>query len=131
MKLKALALSTLSFVILSAPMASAEKGGRKSRDNGREYYGQGGSGYRQTYGNGAYGLPPGLAKRDQLPPGLQKHLWKHGSLPPGLQKKVGPAYYSPYPVYAPLPVYVPYPAPHAVPHYNAPARTRIRISLDF
>ena len=31
------------------------------------------------------GLPPGLAKRDQLPPGLQKQLVKRGHLPPGLQ----------------------------------------------
>ncbi len=33
------------------------------------------------------GLPPGLAKRDELPPGLQKRLEKHGSLPPGLAKR--------------------------------------------
>ncbi len=33
------------------------------------------------------GLPPGLAKREQLPPGLQKHLERHGKLPPGLEKK--------------------------------------------
>jgi hypothetical protein len=36
------------------------------------------------------GLPPGLAKRESLPPGLQKHLQKNGTLPPGLQKKVQP-----------------------------------------
>lgn len=29
-------------------------------------------------------LPPGLAKRDDLPPGLKKQLVKRGSLPPGL-----------------------------------------------
>lgn len=34
--------------------------------------------YRET-------LPPGLAKRDQLPPGLKKQLVRRGSLPPGLQ----------------------------------------------
>jgi hypothetical protein len=34
------------------------------------------------------GLPPGLDKRESLPPGLEKHLRKRGSLPPGLQKKV-------------------------------------------
>ncbi len=33
------------------------------------------------------GLPPGLAKRDQLPPGLQKHLDERGALPPGLAKR--------------------------------------------
>jgi len=36
------------------------------------------------------GLPPGLAKRDQLPPGLEKQLVKRGQLPPGLQKKIHP-----------------------------------------
>lgn len=36
------------------------------------------------------GLPPGLAKREQLPPGLQRHLEKNGVLPPGLRKKVQP-----------------------------------------
>jgi hypothetical protein len=36
------------------------------------------------------GLPPGLAKQEQLPPGLQKQLVKNGTLPPGLQKKVEP-----------------------------------------
>src|SRR5262245_5176160 len=36
------------------------------------------------------GLPPGLAKREQLPPGLQKQLVRNGTLPPGLQKKVQP-----------------------------------------
>ncbi len=33
------------------------------------------------------GLPPGLAKRDHLPPGLQKHLDERGALPPGLAKR--------------------------------------------
>ncbi len=36
------------------------------------------------------GLPPGLAKKDRLPPGLEKQLRKRGTLPPGLQKKVQP-----------------------------------------
>ncbi len=35
-------------------------------------------------------LPPGLANRDSLPPGLQRQLAKNGTLPPGLQKKVQP-----------------------------------------
>ncbi|HWP57206.1 MAG TPA: hypothetical protein VNL14_04915 [Candidatus Acidoferrales bacterium] len=38
----------------------------------------------------ARGLPPGLAKRGKLPPGLQKHLERHGTLPPGLQKRLEP-----------------------------------------
>jgi len=36
------------------------------------------------------GLPPGLAKRDRLPPGLEKQLRERGTLPPGLQKKIQP-----------------------------------------
>ncbi|MCB9989570.1 MAG: hypothetical protein H6868_09615 [Rhodospirillales bacterium] len=30
-------------------------------------------------------MPPGLAKRDELPPGLQQHIEKNGVLPPGLE----------------------------------------------
>jgi hypothetical protein len=36
------------------------------------------------------GLPPGLAKRDRLPPGLERQLRQNGTLPPGLQKRVEP-----------------------------------------
>ena len=32
------------------------------------------------------GLPPGLAKRESLPPGLRKQLRERGELPPGLQR---------------------------------------------
>ena len=34
-----------------------------------------------------HGLPPGLAKRQHLPPGLQKHIERTGRLPPGLEKR--------------------------------------------
>lgn len=33
------------------------------------------------------GLPPGLARKEQLPPGLQKQLDRNGTLPPGLAKR--------------------------------------------
>lgn len=36
------------------------------------------------------GLPPGLAKRDRLPPGLEKQLRERGTLPPGLEKRMHP-----------------------------------------
>lgn len=42
------------------------------------------------YTSGRAGLPPGLAKKEKLPPGLQRQLRKKGKLPPGLQKKVQP-----------------------------------------
>ena len=32
-------------------------------------------------------MPPGLAKRDTLPPGLQMQIEKNGTLPPGLAKR--------------------------------------------
>ena len=35
-------------------------------------------------------LPPGLAKKDDLPPGLEKQLRVRGTLPPGLRKKMHP-----------------------------------------
>lgn len=35
-------------------------------------------------------LPPGLAKRESLPPGLQNQLRERGTLPPGLQKHLVP-----------------------------------------
>lgn len=47
------------------------------------------SGWFREPGNGS-GLPPGLAKRDRLPPGLERQLRERGSLPPGLQKKLVP-----------------------------------------
>ena len=36
------------------------------------------------------GLPPGLARREHLPPGLERHLERNGTLPPGLQRRVQP-----------------------------------------
>jgi hypothetical protein len=35
-------------------------------------------------------LPPGLAKKDKLPPGLEKQLERKGKLPPGLQHRLLP-----------------------------------------
>jgi Ni/Co efflux regulator RcnB len=42
--------------------------------------------YAERGGN----LPPGLAKKDRLPPGLEKQLVRNGTLPPGLQKRFYP-----------------------------------------
>ena len=36
-------------------------------------------------------MPPGLAKRNHLPPGHQKRIEKHGTLPPGLMRYHLPA----------------------------------------
>lgn len=46
-----------------------------------------GNGHGRGHGGG---LPPGLAKKDHLPPGLQKQLERNGHLPPGLEKQALP-----------------------------------------
>lgn len=33
------------------------------------------------------GLPPGLARKEKLPPGLERQLQKNGTLPPGLARR--------------------------------------------
>ena len=50
-------------------------------------------------------LPPGLAKRQSLPPGLAKQLHEQGTLPPGLEKRWVPV---PQPWIARLPPVPPY-----------------------
>ncbi len=50
-------------------------------------------------------LPPGLAKRESLPPGLRKQLRERGELPPGLQKRLVPV---PAPLITRLPPVPPY-----------------------
>ncbi len=45
---------------------------------------------RSWYDEHQSNLPPGLAKRDRLPPGLEKQLVRRGTLPPGLQKRLQP-----------------------------------------
>ena len=45
---------------------------------------------RNCFAQHASELPPGLAKRESLPPGLERQLERDGTLPPGLQKRVEP-----------------------------------------
>lgn len=53
----------------------------------RDYYDQ----QRVAYhGKAGRGLPPGLANRDRLPPGLEMQLQRNGRLPPGLEKQALP-----------------------------------------
>jgi len=46
---------------------------------------------RSWYSGSENHLPPGLAKKDRLPPGLEKQLVRNGTLTPGLQKGLYPA----------------------------------------
>ena len=46
--------------------------------------------YYRDHGHGRSGLPPGLARRDRLPPGLERQLVERGRLPPGLETRALP-----------------------------------------
>lgn len=68
-----------------------DDGYRRDDDGGRRYYYRDHDRelhewYRVHYDN----LPPGLAKRDRLPPGLERQLVVRGTLPPGLRREMHP-----------------------------------------
>ena len=63
----------------------------------REYFGKetdvaarGRGGKKKAKGGKGGGPPPGLAKREKLPPGLERQLVKNGTLPPGISKRALP-----------------------------------------
>src|SRR5258708_1519792 len=58
--------------------------------HGREAYADHDRDIRDWYRTHYSHLPPGLAKRDRLPPGLQRQLVLRGTLPPGLQRQMQP-----------------------------------------
>jgi len=66
------------------------------RDHGRGHghdhdrYSDHGDQVRGWYREHHEHLPPGLAKRDRLAPGLERQLVVRGTLPPGLQRKMQP-----------------------------------------
>jgi hypothetical protein len=62
-----------------APAASQASGGKSKPGKDKNKQGVKGQ------------LPQGLAKRDHLPPGLERQLQKNGTLPPGLAKRSLPA----------------------------------------
>ncbi len=64
----------------------------RDRDSGAQYDDHDREVVRQWYREHERegGLPPGLAKRDRLPPGLERQLVVRGELPPGLRKKIQP-----------------------------------------
>lgn len=106
MKKATLFLTVLLALALALPAAAAQKGkkGRKggssktttsTKSSGSVSFRLGRSHtslIRDWFSNpqNTKGLPPGLAKREELPPGLKRHLERNGTLPPGLQKKIQP-----------------------------------------
>ncbi len=86
-------LLTSSFALAQGRGNGHGKGnGKQGDDDDRgEYYKDRDRGaIRGWYDDHRSNLPPGLAKRDQLPPGLEKQLVRRGTLPPGLQKRLQP-----------------------------------------
>lgn len=64
------------------------EGDDDDRGRDRDYYREHDRELREWYREHADDLPPGLAKRDALPPGLERQLRVRGTLPPGLQKRM-------------------------------------------
>jgi len=101
MGMLACALGILTLTMLTANFALAQgkgKGQGKGHgkhgdgdDQGEQFYkDQDREVIRGWYGDHQNNLPPGLAKKEQLPPGLEKQLVRRGTLPPGLQKRLQP-----------------------------------------
>lgn len=87
----------LSFLVLTAGSAFAQGNGKGKGhnkhgddDEGEQYYKDHDRDIRGWYDEHQSDLPPGLAKKDRLPPGLERQLVRRGSLPPGLQKRIQP-----------------------------------------
>jgi hypothetical protein len=98
-------LSLFALALMALPVAAAQVGTPSTRDIGdimfseierhviHNYYGVkpgvGDDDGNERYAKGKKdkGLPPGLAKKEELPPGLAKQLERNGTLPPGLAKR--------------------------------------------
>ena len=74
-----------------ATVEAKDHGKGKDKDKDKVSFGRDSDVIREYYrGVPASKLPPGLAKRGDLPPGLEKQLKRNGHLPPGLEKKIYP-----------------------------------------
>lgn len=90
---------TAAFFLTSGFALAKGQGNGKGHDKGKHgdddrkehfYRDQDRDEMHNWYNAHAEHLPPGLAKRDRLPPGLERQLVVRGTLPPGLQKKIEP-----------------------------------------
>lgn len=88
------ATSTTSAIPATPPVAATPPPSGKSYDDespeARSFSARDRRVIRSCFADHASDLPPGLAKRETLPPGLERQLQKNGTLPPGLQKRVEP-----------------------------------------
>jgi hypothetical protein len=88
------ATSAKSAASAPAPVAATPPPGAKSYDDdsseARSFSARDRRVIRGCFADHASELPPGLAKRETLPPGLERQLQRNGTLPPGLQKRVQP-----------------------------------------
>lgn len=79
------------FKAIEKEIIRAYFGGDGGGDTDRSTAAKGrGGGKKAKRGKGGGGLPPGLAKREQLPPGLERQLVRKGTLPPGISKRALP-----------------------------------------
>jgi len=71
--------------------SGAERGEQKSA-GGRRFGRDQERGIRNWFSGRDHleGLPPGLAKREALPPGLRRQIRRQGTLPPGLRERLQP-----------------------------------------
>lgn len=102
-------LVSVATLTISIVPAFAQGHGRGHENNDRQEHGEHGRGHQQHrdnrghrdyfidndrdmivsyYRNHQSYLPPGLARREELPPGLERHLQRDGELPPGLRKRI-------------------------------------------
>jgi hypothetical protein len=99
--MKWMSASVLGLFLVTASTAVAQGNGKghgkghdkrgDDDDQGEHYYKHHDQDtFHEWYTQNENHLPPGLAKKDQLPPGLEKQLVRHGTLPLGLQKRVQP-----------------------------------------
>ena len=81
-----------SYMVVYGQGNGKGKGHNKHRydDQGEYYKDRDRDEARGWYDEHESNLPPGLAKKDRLPPGLEKQLARNGTLPPGLQKRIQP-----------------------------------------
>lgn len=102
------AIAVLSLVLSTTVAVAEDHGhGHDKHDRDDDDHGNGhGKGHDKDQGQGYYSdhdrdihdwyrahhsdLPPGLAKRDRLSPGLERQIVVRGTLPPGLQNKMQP-----------------------------------------